>query len=638
MDNYEFIIKLLILAGTGILILGFAAFQKNIKLLKEIKAATNQNLPLLITARQIFIIFFISGYLIIFICMILHIHILLKSVTACIIFLGAVFVCLETYFNHNVLKIVKEQYIKSHALNKDLMEERETLFASEKKYRSILENIDESYFEVDLKGNLMFFNDSTCRILEYSREELTYLNYKAFMSKSEIDVVFQLFNSLYRKKSGRAFAEHSIITKNKNKKFIATSIALLHDSEGKPVGFSGLTRDITEKKETEKKQKTLEAQILQAQKLEAIGHLAGGIAHDFNNILTAISGNIKLLMMDRDSFSEKNHKNLANIMEATERAGTLINQVLTFSRQKEEARYPVRLDLILKEAVRFIRSTTPTSIDIKTNINSDSHHVLADSTQIHQVIMNLCTNAKHAMEDQNQGVIEITLSSVELNNFTGIAGNRLHGTFFELCISDTGAGMASEVIEKIFNPFFTTKSTGTGLGLSTVHGIVKSYGGDIIVESKIGKGSVFKVYFPVTAEKSTEVDTVLKNRVLGKGNILLLDDEAWITESFGELFSDYGYNIDVFNSSKEALEAVNKESDYYDVVVTDFQMPEMNGIEFAEKVKKINDKIAIIISSGNISSIPEKDAKKVKLHAIIQKPFDDDKLANIIQDAVDNKE
>ena len=573
MDNYGIIVSLLILAGAGVLLYSLYLFQKNIRLLKK-------------------------------------------------------------------LKTTKHKYAEVLESNKYLNEEQKALLASEKKYQSILENMDESYFEVDLPGNLMFFNDSTCKILGYAREEIMGLNYRAYISKETIPSVFSAFNHLYKKQSGRDFiTEYDVVTRSGEKKSIDTSISLLLDDDGNPVGFSGLARDITERKKTEKRQKNLETQILQAQKLEAIGHLAGGIAHDFNNILTAISGNTKLLMLDKESLSEKNQNSLINILSATDRAAALINQVLTFSRQKEETLYPVRFDLILKEALRFIRSTTSTSIEIKTDINTGNYHVLADSTQIHQVIMNLCTNAKHAMEEHNKGVIEISLSPVELNNFTGIAGNLLQGTFFELSISDTGAGMAPDVLTKIFNPFYTTKGKdkGTGLGLSTVHGIVKSSGGDIKVESEVGKGTTFKIYFPVT-DKAQYIETSIpQDRVEGQGNILLLDDENWITESFGELFSDYGYTVDVFNSPEKALKAVGKDSKRYDVVVTDFQMPQMNGLEFAEKVKNINNKIAIIISSGNIASIPEDQAKKVELHAIVQKPFDDDKLAQIIQDAINKK-
>ncbi|MCD4744183.1 MAG: response regulator [Desulfobacteraceae bacterium] len=537
------------------------------------------------------------------------------------------------------LKATKHKYAEALELNKDLNEEQKALLASEKKYQSILEKMDESYFEVDLSGNLMFFNDSTCEILEYPREDLMGLNYRAYISKETIPAVFNAYNHLYKEKSGRDFTEYDIVTKSGEKKSIDTSITLLLDDDGNPVGFSGLARDITERKEAGKRQKNLEVQILQAQKLEAIGHLAGGIAHDFNNILTAISGNAKLLMMDKKSLPKKNQNSLINILSATDRAAALINQVLTFSRQKEETLYPVRFDLILKEALRFIRSTTSTSIEIKTDINAGNYHILADSTQIHQVIMNLCTNAQYAMEDHNKGVIEISLSPVELNNFTGIAGNLLQGTFFELSVSDTGMGMVPEVLTKIFNPFYTTKGKekGTGLGLSTVHGIVKSSGGDIKVESEVGKGTTFKIYFPVT-DKAQYIETSIPHdRVEGQGNILLLDDENLITESFGELFSDYGYTVDVFNSPEKALKAVSENSKRYDVVVTDFQMPKMNGLEFAKKVKNINNKIAIIISSGNIASISEEQAKKVELHAIVQKPFDDDKLAQIIQDAINNK-
>jgi PAS domain S-box-containing protein len=639
MNNYEIINNLLILTGIGVILYSLRLFNKNIKLLKDIEIKNNQSLNKLIATHRAFILLFLIGYIAILFCFIFHIRLQLEIVLGLLLFFGAVYAYMKTYFNNMIIETTKRKYEEALELNRHLNNEQKALLASENKYQSILNNIQESYFEADLSGNLLFFNDSTCKLLGYSREELIGRNYKTYTSKTGMALVFNLYNRLYKKKSGRVFTEYDLIAKNGEKKTIDSTITLLLDNSGKPTGFSGLARDITARKEAEKKNKALETQILQAQKLEAIGHLAGGIAHDFNNILTAISGNTKLLMMDQDLLTKKSQKNLNNIMSATDRAATLINQVLTFSRQKEETLYPVRFDLILKEAVRFIRSTTSTSIDIKTNINTKNYHVLADSTQVHQVIMNLCTNAKYAIGNQNKGEINIGLSPVELNNFTGIAGNLLQGTFFELTVSDTGEGMAPEVLEKIFNPFYTTKGTdkGTGLGLSTVHGIVKTYGGDIKVESKAGKGSIFKVYFPVTDKTEYIKESIPQDRIEGNGNILLLDDESLITESFGELFSDYGYNVDVFNSSEEALKAVNKNSRHYDVVITDFQMPKMNGLEFAEKVKKINNKIAIIISSGNISSISKRNAKKIELHAIVQKPFDDDTLAAIIQEAINNK-
>ncbi len=640
MNNYDIIISLLILISAGILTYSFLLFRRNIKLIHNLKTKSDPSLSRLIVTRQLLILFFLIDYFTICFCFIFKIQLWLKMLTGLVFFLIALYVYLEAFFNKIVLKAIIQKHKEAFELNKDLDQEQKVWFASEKKYQSILENINESYFEVDLKGNLMFFNDLTCKTLEYPREKLMFMNYKNYVTKEGVAIVYDEFNNLLNQQSSNNSIEYEIITSTGEIRSIETSISLLCNLGGEPVGFSCLARDITEKKESENKQKALEKQILQAQKLEAIGHLAGGIAHDFNNVLTAISGNAKLLMMDKEFFPEKNLKNLNNIVEATDRAGTLINQVLTFSRQNnEETLHPVKFDLILKEAIRFIRSTTSTSIDIKTTINAKNHYILADSTQIHQVIMNLCTNAKYAMEDQNSGTIDISLSPVELENFTGIAGNLLNGTFFELCVSDSGEGMAPEVLDKIFNPFYTTKDKdkGTGLGLSTVHGIVKSYEGDIKVESQVGKGTVFKVYFPVTEKLKPKKETITQDKVQGQGNILLLDDEKWITESFGELFSDYGYNVDVFNSSKEALTAVDNDSQHYDVVITDFQMPKMNGLEFAEKVKDINNEIAIIISSGNISSIPEKNAKEIEIHAVVQKPFDDDELAEIIQDAIDNK-
>ena len=451
MNNYEIIIYILLSAGLGILIFSLKLFNKNVKLLKNITVQNGKGIPKLVIFHQTFTIFFIISYLVIFLCLIFHIHLWLEMIIGLLLFFGAAYAYMKTYFNKKILKTTKLKYREALELNQDLNEEHKDSLESEKKYQSILENMEESYFEVDLNGSLMFFNDSTCKILGYPREELMGMNYKTYQTKESISVVYDLYSSLYKKKQGRGFAEYPIVTKKGQEKIIDTSITLLCDDDGNPVGFSGLARDITEKKEAEKKQKQLEVQILQAQKLEAIGHLAGGIAHDFNNILTAITGNTKLLMMDKENLNEKNQKNINNILSATERAGALINQVLTFSRQTEETLYPVRFDMILKEAVRFIRSTTSTSIDINTNINTKKQHVLADSTQIHQIIMNLCTNAKYAMENHHTGTLDISLSPVELDNFSGIAGNNLKGTFFELSIKDSGEGMAPEVLNKIFN-------------------------------------------------------------------------------------------------------------------------------------------------------------------------------------------
>ena len=636
MSNYEILIYILMSASIVILFFSFKLFNKNVKLLKNIVVKNGQGIHKLIFFHQAFTILFIIFYMVIFLCFIFHIHLWLEMLLVLFLFSGAAYNYMKIYFNKKILKTTKQKYKETLELNQDLDEEQKDSLESEKKYQSILENMQESYFEIDLNGNLMFFNDFTCKILEYPREELMGMNYKTYQTKESISIVYKVCHDLYKKGSGNGFAEYSIVTRKGQEKIIDTSITLLCDDDGNPVGFSGLARDITERKKAEKKQKQLEVQILQAQKLEAIGHLAGGIAHDFNNILTAITGNTKLLMMDNENLNEKNQNNINNILSATERAGALINQVLTFSRQTEETLYPVRFDMILKEAVRFIRSTTSTSIDINTNINTKKQHILADSTQIHQIIMNLCTNAKYAMEKQHTGTLDISLSPVELNNFSGIAGNNLKGTFFELSIKDSGEGMAPEILNKIFNPFFTTKNQdkGTGLGLSTVHGIVKTYGGDITVESKIGKGTIFRVYLPVTDKEAFRKEAKERARVQGQGNILLLDDESWITEPFGELFSDYGYNVDVFNSSHEALNKIKENKNHYDVVVTDFQMPQMNGLEFAKKLKSINDRIAIIICSGDLSSIPKEKAEKLNLHAMVQKPFDDDNLAEIIQNAI----
>jgi len=369
-----------------------------------------------------------------------------------------------------------------------------------------------------------------------------------------------------------------------------------------------------------------------------MGHLAGGIAHDFNNIISAISGNVHLLIMGKEGPLIKKEKQFRNIIDACDRATSLINQILTFSRKnKQESFKAIKLDAIIKEVTRFIRSTIPASIEIEQKINSQSSLVFSNSTQIYQIIMNLCYNAKDAMEKEG-GILKVSLQPVELEGMKTTTGFLSKGHYLELIVSDTGEGMSPEVVKNMFDPYYTTKEQGkgTGLGLATVHGIVKSHGGEIEVKSKLGKGTTFRIYFPVTDKEEQTVEYGKEqNAITGQGKLLFVDDEAMIAEAFDELLEAFGFDVDTYILPGQALKEFKE--NLYDVVLTDFQMPRMDGIEFIRKIRKKDKNVKIIICSGNPSLITNKEYKDLDLYAIIQKPLDYNELTQIIQQAVDSK-
>jgi signal transduction histidine kinase/ActR/RegA family two-component response regulator len=389
-----------------------------------------------------------------------------------------------------------------------------------------------------------------------------------------------------------------------------------------------------------KEKELLETQIRQSQKIEALGHLAGGIAHDFNNILTTITGYAELLLMENNT-QEQTEEYLGYIISAGSRAEKLILQILTFNQKNvtgdsDMLLQPIVIDATVQEVCNFIKRTIPAGIEIEESINSDSYQALADPTNIHQVMMNLCTNAIHSLE-KNGGKLSIKLSTIKTEEMSTTTGNLSKGNYLEIVVKDSGEGIDPEITDKIFDPYFSTKEhgKGTGLGLSTVHGIVKSYNGEINIDSEIGKGSTFKVYLPVQQpENNLEKEDLQESKIKQKknGKILFLDDEKTITYIYDKLLTDkYGFEIKTFNCPYTALKAYD--SGIFNVVVTDFKMPKMNGLKFAEKIKEKNKNAKVIVCSGNPSSI-----KDAEVYAVLKKPVHADKLADILQKAMSEEE
>ena len=380
-----------------------------------------------------------------------------------------------------------------------------------------------------------------------------------------------------------------------------------------------------------------ERQLQQVLKIQAIGTLAGGIAHDFNNILFPIVGYTELTM-DEVSEDSVAHKNLAEVLKAANRAKGLVQQILAFSRQSGQERKPVKVQYIIKEALNLLRASIPASIEIIHNIDDDCNPVMGDATQIHQVIMNLCTNAYQAMQDKG-GKLEVILSEVDIGYEETIEkiGMQL-GKHLQLTVKDEGCGMDAAVLGRIFEPYYTTKEQGkgTGLGLSVIHGIIKNHRGDITVASSPGKGTTFQVNLPIIEDAEVVTEFEPSNGA-AKGNerILLIDDEEQIISMEQQMLENLGYQVTARTDSIEALDEFAKQPQNFDLVITDMTMPHMTGDELAQKLIDIKPNIPVILCTGFNEDITEEKALSMGIQKFVMKPVIKKDLATSIRTVLD---
>jgi len=383
-----------------------------------------------------------------------------------------------------------------------------------------------------------------------------------------------------------------------------------------------LKKEIEIRKRHEKEKTKLEGQLVQLQKMETIGTLAGGIAHDFNNILTPVLGYTEMALEELSQESTLRY-DIEQINSAALRGKDLVQQILTFSRQVDVDKKPMRLDIVITEVLKLIRASFPSNIEIRQELDRECGTVIADSTQMHQIIMNLCTNAYHAMMGKG-GVLTVRLDTQKVGARLLNASDKIQkGTYVRLIISDTGHGMDKRTMERIFEPFFTKKEvgSGTGLGLSVVHGIVSSNNGAIVVESELGKGSTFLIYFPQHSEHYTEEKDNSQELKKGKGSILFVDDEKEITFMGKRMLETLGYTVDIKTDSLEALKVFRKDPQKYDLLVTDQAMPKMMGTELIGELKQIKPDMKAIIITGYQESIPANAIEQYGIADIISKPL-----------------
>ena len=393
-----------------------------------------------------------------------------------------------------------------------------------------------------------------------------------------------------------------------------------------------LQREIAEHRRAEEEKKKLKAQLQRAQRMEAIGTLAGGIAHDFNNILTAIIGYTELLRYDLPEDS-KAQASLEAIYEAGIRAKDLVQQILTFSRQSEEEKKPLRISTIIKEALKLLRASLPTTIEIRQNLESESGTVLANPTQIHQVLINLCTNSAQAMREKG-GVLEVSLEDAASNH------DLKPGAYVRLTVRDTGSGIAPEIVERIFDPYFSTSEPeqGTGMGLAVVHGIVESTGGTIAVDSKLGEGTAIHVFFPRITSQVTPEARVLSPFPSGNERILFVDDEKALVDIGVQLLEHLGYRVVARTSSIEALEAFRNQPEKFDLVVSDQTMPNMTGEMLARELIRIRPDIPIVLCTGYSEMISEEKATALGIKKLIMKPILMREISQTIRQILDQRD
>jgi PAS domain S-box-containing protein len=514
----------------------------------------------------------------------------------------------------------------------------EALRQSEERYRTILENIEDGYYEVDLPGNFTFFNDSLCRMLGYSRDELIGMGNDRYTDQENRKKLFQAFNGVYRTGEPVKGFDWEVIRKDGRKLYGEVSVSLIRSSTGEPVGFRGIARDITERKRAEKEMAALQEQLTQSQKMEAVGRLAGGIAHDFNNLLTVIKGYTQLSLLD---LKENNPlwENIQEIQKATERAANLTRQLLAFSRRQILDPKVLDLNSLLRDTEKMLRRMIGEDIELVTRLSEGLGKVKIDPGQIEQVVLNLAVNARDAMPSGGK----LTIETANAQSDEGYALTHLGltpGHYVRLSVSDTGVGMSREVQEKAFDPFFTTKEKGkgTGLGLSTVHGIVTQSGGKIWVYSDPGHGTTFKIYFPTiegeldTLDGRNEPDSSPR----GSETVLLVEDESSVRDLANRLLKQQGYRVLEAANGEEALRLAQETvGERIHLLLTDVVLPQMSGKELADQLKTFRPDLKVLYTSGYTDfAVVHHGVLNSGTH-FLQKPFSLKTLSQKVREALD---
>ena len=530
------------------------------------------------------------------------------------------------------LDVYKDDEIGQLALSFNQMAEKlQRTMVSKKYLDDLLNSIVDSIIVFDLTGAIVKANEFTISFLGYnSMNEFCRISSDNIFSNASGD---KYTISTLIEKERIINSETSFSRKDGGIIPVLFSSSLLRDQQGETIGVVCVAKADTERKAFEEKNRHIALELEQSRKMVSIGTLAGGIAHEFNNILGSMLGYAELAQEGVPDGSVAK-ADLDNVLKAGKRAADLVKQILTFSHKGDGELKPIKIHHVIKEATKLLQSTTPPAVQVSQNICTDCKSVLADPTMIHQLLINLYTNAVQAMK--GKGHLEISLREIIHNDETGPL--KLHpGEYVKLTISDNGPGIEEAIKYQIFDPFFTTKEVGqgTGMGLSVVHGIVQRFGGLITVESEPGKGASFHVYFPAVHAEPEHFEENRGPILTGNEHILYVDDEIMLAHMGKQLLEKLGYKVSVRTSSVEALEAFRAQPEKYDLIVTDQLMPNINGDEFAESVLEIRHDIPIILCTGYSSAITKDRAREIGIRGFIMKPVDKRVLANTIRQVLD---
>jgi PAS domain S-box-containing protein len=534
-------------------------------------------------------------------------------------------------YNERLIRKLEEKMVD---LEHEIAERKLTELAlreSEKKYRQLVNNAKEAIFVIQ-EHYIRFANPRVEEVLGYSLDEILDIPFIDFIHPDDRETIVKRHERRIQGKEITNTSSFRIIN-NQGERIWLHLNAVCINWQDKPATLN-FARDITLEKNFEK-------QLRCSQKMEAIGALAGGIAHDFNNILAAIIGFSEMARTELPAGS-KIAGDLDNVITAGRRGAALVEQILAFSRPEGENCKPVKIQTVIEEVVRLLRASLPATISLELQDNNSIGPIMADATQMHQVVMNLCTNAKYAI-GENTGAITISLEEVEV-----IARYPLYecpglppGKYLDLVIHDTGCGMDEATQSKIFDPFFTTrkKGTGSGLGLSVAHNIIKRHKGEIAVHSKHGLGTSFHIYLPLLdassgGEAASDEDAANEIPQGGGEKILLVDDEELIVNMMEQMLTRLGYAVTPFSSPLEALAHFKKEPEKFDLLITDMTMPGMTGAGLAKEISKLTSSIHVILCTGYSESMDESKAKKNGIDAFLLKPVSMKSLAVTVRNVL----
>lgn len=558
------------------------------------------------------------------------------------------------------IKALEKTVADARHVEDALKESKERLKASEEKYRALLNYAVDGMIVSDIEGVFLDVNRKTEELLGYTREELLGMKFTDIHPKEELEKVSAAFQAMVE---GKTYSCNDTVVLKKD----GTTAPV--DITGNCIEYNGkrimqaIFRDITERKRAEdvlhryydelevrvqertmeltqayrslqhemEKRKKAEEQLRHTQKMKAIGTLAGGIAHDFNNILAGIIGFTEMVMDDTDPASRE-YRRLELVIKGAQRGRDLVKQILTFSRQVGHEQKPVALSDIVNEGLKLLRPLIPATTQIRSEISTGDDTILADPAQMHQVLMNLCMNSVQAMGKKG-GTLEIGVARDHFKKAgqVPVAGMK-PGAYVTLTVRDTGCGMKPEIIDRIFDPFFTTRAhaEGSGLGLSVVHGIVQGHDGFVTVESEPERGSLFSIYLPAI-EKSEAADGKEPRVEGGNECILFVDDEDMLVELNEQRLSQLGYNIVGTTRSAEALRIFRDEPDRFHLVITDYTMPDMNGLDLAKKLLKVRADIPIILCTGYNDDVSPEKVKKAGIREFLLKPQSKQELDRAIR-------